>query len=83
MAGLAASAELITILAAGVALGGVLLTALRGIADRLGKIEERLGGVEPRVARLEGLLEGAWRDYARWPANAGGFPVPWFESAVL
>lgn len=53
------SAELIAILAVGVALGGVLLTSLRGIADRLGKVEERLGGIEQRVARLEGLIEGA------------------------
>ena len=53
------SAELIAILAVGVALGGVLLTSLRGISDRLGLIEQCLGCVEPRVARLEGLIEGA------------------------
>lgn len=53
------SAELIAILAVGVALGGVLLTSLRGVSDRLGKVEERLGGVEQRVARLEGLFEGS------------------------
>ena len=53
------SAELIAILAVGVALGGVLLTSLRGISDRLGKVEERLGRVEQRVARLAGLIEGA------------------------
>ncbi|MDE0109973.1 MAG: hypothetical protein OXJ37_03310 [Bryobacterales bacterium] len=53
------SAELIAILAGGMALGGVLLTSLRGISDRLGKVEERLGGVEQRVARLEGLFEGS------------------------
>ena len=52
------SAELIAILAVGVALGG-LLTSLRGISDRLGKVEERFGGVEQRVVRLEGLLEGS------------------------
>ena len=52
------SAELIAILAVGVALGGVLLTSLRTISDRLGRVEERLGGVEQRVARLEGLIEG-------------------------
>ena len=53
------SAELIAILAVGVVLGGVLLTSLRGISDRLGRVEERLGRVEQRVARLEGLIEGA------------------------
>ena len=53
------SAELIAILAVGVALGGVLLTSLRGISVRLGKVEERLGRVEKSVARLEGLVEGA------------------------
>lgn len=53
------SAELVAILAVGVALGGVLLTSLRGVSDRLGKVEDRLGGVEQRVARLEGLFEGS------------------------
>ena len=53
------SAELIAILAVGGALGGVLLTSLRGISDRLGRVEERLGRVEQRVARLEGLIDGA------------------------
>lgn len=53
------SAELIATLAVGVALGGVLLTSLRGMSERLGKVEERLGRVEQRVARLEGLIEGA------------------------
>ena len=37
------SAELIATLAVGVALGGVLLTSLRGMSERLGKVEERLG----------------------------------------
>ena len=55
------SAELIAILAVGVALGGVLLTSLGAISDRLGKVEDRLGGVEQRVARLEGLIEGLFR----------------------
>lgn len=53
------SAELIAILTVGVALGGVLLTSLRGVSDRLGNVEERLGGVEQRVARLEGLFKGS------------------------
>lgn len=53
------SAELIAILAVGVALGGVLVTSLRGISYRLGKVAERLGGVEQRVARLEGQFEGS------------------------
>ena len=35
------SEELIAILAAGVALGGVLLASLRGISDQVGRIEER------------------------------------------
>ena len=56
---MAVGAELIAILAVGVALGGVMLTCLRGISVRLGKVEERLRRVEKRVARLEGLIVGA------------------------
>lgn len=56
---MAVSAELIAVLALGMALGGVLVTSMRGISDRPGKVEERFGRVEQRVARLEGLIEGA------------------------
>ena len=68
------SAELIAILAMGVALGGGLLTSLRGISDRLGKVEERLGGVERRVARLQGLIEGTglFRPAEALEPTAGG-----------
>lgn len=56
------SAELITILAVGVAQGGVLVTSLHGLhgelrdlGGELPVLGGRVAGLEQRVARIEGL----------------------------
>ena len=73
------SAELIGILAVGVALSGQMLAMfgwlsmrINAIETRLGRLEERVGRIEERVARIEGLIEGAalFR-----PSDAPGPPV--------
>ena len=59
------TAELIAILAVGVALTGVLLatrldinTRLDRLEDRIDRMDDRLKAVELGQAKLEGLLEG-------------------------
>ncbi len=63
------SVEIIAILAVGVALAGVMLTATRGVRQDMARLESRLdekiGGLESqiselreRMTHLEGLLEG-------------------------
>ena len=60
------SAELIGVLAVGVALAGLILTGqantdarLVALDGRLTALEARMGALEQRQARLEGLIEGA------------------------
>ncbi len=60
------SAELIGVLAVGVALAGLILTGqantdarLVALDGRLTAVEARMGALEQRQARLEGLIEGA------------------------
>ena len=60
------SAELISILAVGVSLAGLVLTvggmaiaAIRALSALLGGLETRMGALEQRQARLEGLIEGS------------------------
>ena len=63
------SGEMIAIVAVGVALAGVILTATRGLRQDLARLEtrlredmkqlsERVARVEHSQAKLEGLLEG-------------------------
>ena len=63
------SVELISILAVGVALAGVILTGIRGLRQDMARLESRLDGrisalehqfgdLRERMARMEGLLEG-------------------------
>ena len=60
------SAELIGVLAVGVALAGLILTGqantdarLVALDGRLTALEACMGALEQRQARLEGLIEGA------------------------
>ena len=57
------SAELIAIIATGVALAGLLLAGQHRMEDRLlagqSRLEDRLPGVEKEQARINALLEGA------------------------
>ena len=62
------SAELIAILAVGVALGGAMLATMRGLrvemADLRSEVREvrsDVGELRERMARLEGLFEGFTR----------------------
>ena len=60
--GIALSAELIAILAVGVALGVPLWTALRDLRRDIGSLRtsvtKDIGDLRERMARLEGLFEG-------------------------
>ena len=66
------SAELIGILAVGVALAGLMFTQYGSLnaridtldtrmATRMSALENRMSAIEQRQARLEGLIEGAFR----------------------
>ena len=59
------SAELVSILAVGVALAGLTLTGLHGVRTELNSVRAELhdvrtdvGDLRERMARLEGLFEG-------------------------
>ena len=52
------SGELIAILAMGVALAGVILTATRGLRQDINNLRGEVGELRERMAHLEGLLEG-------------------------
>ena len=59
------SAELIGILAVGVALlvglGGLILTITGWLRGDIRALEQRVAGLEQRVARMEGLIERVFR----------------------
>ena len=59
MTGRRVSAELIGILAVGVALGGLMLNGLSGVDKRLDVLEGELRRLGERVAHIEGMIEGA------------------------
>ena len=50
--------ELIAIIAATVALAGLILNGNRGLTQRMDRLEGRLASVEREQAHLAGLLEG-------------------------
>lgn len=50
--------ELIAIIAATVALAGLILNGNRGLSQCMGRLEGRLASVEREQAHLAGLLEG-------------------------
>lgn len=50
--------ELIAIIAATVALAGLILNGNRGLTQRMGRLEDWLASVEREQAYLAGLLEG-------------------------
>ena len=52
------SGEIIAILAMGVALAGVILTATRGLRQDINNLCGEVGELRERMAHLEGLLEG-------------------------
>ena len=52
------SAELIAVIAAGVALAGVMLTGLRGIRLEMHGLRSDVGDLRNSLARLDGLFEG-------------------------
>ena len=55
------SAELIAILAVGVALGVAMLTTTRGLRTEIRDVRTDVGDLRERMARLEGLFEGFTR----------------------
>ena len=59
MTGKRISAELIGILAVGVALGGLMLNGLSVVDKRLDGLEGELRRLGVRVAHIEGMIEGA------------------------
>ena len=52
------SAELIAVIAVGVALAGLMLTGLRGVRMEVRDVRSDVGDLRERMARLEGLFEG-------------------------
>lgn len=52
------SGEMITILAVGVALAGLILTSFRGLRDEIAEVRNEIVALRERMAHLEGLLEG-------------------------
>ena len=54
------SAELIAILAVGVALGVPLWAAMRDLRRDIGALAQDIGELRERMARLEGLFEGSF-----------------------
>ena len=52
------SAELIAILAVGVAVAGIVLNGQRTARRDIDELRRDMGGLRERMAKLEGLLEG-------------------------
>ena len=52
------SGEIITIIAVGVALAGLILTSFRTLRDDITGLRSEVAGLRERMAHLEGLLEG-------------------------
>ena len=52
------SAELIAVIAVGVALAGLMLTGLRGVRMEVRDVRSDVGDLRERMARLEDLFEG-------------------------
>ena len=63
------SAELVSILAVGVALASLTLTGLHGVSTELNDVRTDVGDLRERMARLEGLFEGFIK---KAPANDPG-----------
>ena len=63
------SAELVSILAVGVALASLTLTGLHGVSTELHDVRTDVGDLRERMARLEGLFEGFIK---KAPANDPG-----------
>ena len=63
------SAELVSILAVGVALASLTLTGLHGVRTELHDVRTDVGDLRERMARLEGLFEGFIK---KAPANDPG-----------
>ena len=61
------SGELIAIVAVGVALAGVILTATRGLRQDMARLEERINGLESRldgsIKALESRFDGLERQF--------------------
>ncbi len=53
-------------------IGGLALTALRGLSERMDGMESRLADMDRCLARLEGLLEGLGISGRAAPAPASG-----------
>lgn len=52
------SGEMITIIAVGVALAGLILTSFRALRDEIAEVRAEIVALRERMAHLEGLLEG-------------------------
>ena len=63
------SAELVSILAVGVALASLTLTGLHGVSTELNDVRTDVGDLRESMARVEGLFEGFIK---KAPANDPG-----------
>ena len=52
------SLEVLTIIGVGIALGGLIQTRLKGVDERLSRLEEAVADLRERMAKLEGFIEG-------------------------
>ena len=78
------SGEMIAIVAVGVALAGVILTATRGLRQDMARLDERINGLDSRFDAIEkqfgelrermAHLKGCWKDCAR-PSPDGRRPA--------
>ena len=75
------SGEMIAIVAVGVALAGVILTATRGLRQDMARLEsrleERINGWNVSLANCASawrIWKGCWKDYAR-PSPGGSRPA--------
>ena len=72
------SGEMIAIVAVGVALAGVILTATRGLRQDMGRLEARL---DERIGALESRLNGASRLWnlglMRWSTSLANCASAW------
>ena len=49
---------LFAIIGVGIALGGLIQKRLKGVDERLSRLEEAVSDLRERMAKLEGFLEG-------------------------
>ena len=69
------SAEIIAIIAAAVALGGIISGQIAGVRSGITRLDGRVRAVETELAYLRGLLQGA--ALVRWPPRLARVSGAW------